>query len=70
MGAMMRIDAGTFRTSLAGLHRAGSIVLQLVRPDIRQSCRRLADVRSCASHRPKPSIAAAISKPTMAPRRL
>jgi len=45
------------------------MVLQFIRPDIRQSCSRLDDVRLWASQRPNPSIAAAIKRPAMAPRR-
>src|ERR1700680_2916648 len=45
------------------------MTLQLVRPDIRQSCILLAAVRSCASHKPAASIATAINSPAIAPRR-
>jgi len=49
---------------------AGSIVLQLVRPDIRQSCILLAAVKSCASHTPTASRTTAMIRPAIAPRRL
>src|ERR1700756_2540888 len=49
---------------------AGSMTLQLVRPDIRQSCILLAAERSRASHSPNASSAAAMISPTIAPRRL
>src|SRR5258708_20082973 len=45
------------------------MTLQLVRPDIRQSCILLAAVRSWASHRPAASITTAINSPAIAPRR-
>ncbi len=51
-------------------YRAGSITLQLVRPDIRQSCILLAAVRSRASQSPIARTAIAITRPTIAPRRL
>jgi hypothetical protein len=51
-------------------HRAGSITLQLVRPDITQSCILLAAVRSCANHTPTASRTTAMMSPAMAPRRL
>lgn len=50
--------------------RAGSITLQLDRPDITQSCILLAAVRSCASQRPTASMTTATSNPINAPRRL
>jgi hypothetical protein len=43
--------------------------LQLVRPDIRQSCILLAAVKSRASHKPTANITAAINNPAIAPRR-
>jgi hypothetical protein len=51
-------------------YRAGSITLQLVRPDITQSCSWLADLRSRASQIPTPSRTTAMIRPAMAPRRL
>jgi hypothetical protein len=51
-------------------YRAGSMTLQLVRPDITQSCSLLAAVRSCASHTPTASRTTAMTSPAMAPRRL
>ena len=53
----------------AASYRAGSITLQLVRPDIRQSCILLADVNSCASHNPTTSRTTAIASPAIAGRR-
>jgi hypothetical protein len=48
---------------------AGSITLQLLRPDIRQSCILLAAVNSCASHNPTASKTTAIASPAIAGRR-
>lgn len=53
----------------AGFYRAGSITLQLVRPDIRQSCILLAAVSSRASHNPTASRTTAIANPASAGRR-
>jgi hypothetical protein len=48
----------------------GSITLQFVRPDIRQSCILLVAVSSCANHNPTTSRTAAMANPAIAGRRL
>jgi len=48
----------------------GSITLQFVRPDIRQSCILLVAVSSCANHNPTTSSTAAMANPAIAGRRL
>jgi hypothetical protein len=53
----------------AAPYRAGSMTLQLVRPDIRQSCILLAEVSSCANHNPTTSRITAITNPAIAGRR-
>jgi hypothetical protein len=53
----------------AASYRAGSMTLQLVRPDIRQSCILLAEVNSCANHSPTTSRTTAIANPAIAGRR-
>lgn len=60
---------GKLRSRLRRRYRAGSITLQLVRPDITQSCNLLAAVRSRASQTPTASRTMAITRPAMAPLR-
>lgn len=55
--------------SVMATHCAG-MTLQLLRPDIRQSCILLVAVSSRASHSPTTSNTTAIARPAMAPRRL
>ena len=54
---------------LDGEHYCAGITLQLVRPDIRQSCIRLALVRLRASQSPNARITMAMMSPAIAPRR-
>ena len=54
----------------AAAYRAGSMTLQLVRPDITQSCILLAAVRLRTSQIPTASRMTAITSPAIAPSRL
>ena len=56
--------------TIAQPYREGSMTLQLVRPDITQSCSLLAAVNSRASQIPAATSATAITRPAIAPRRL
>src|SRR6516165_7045466 len=65
----LRICACALRVLIL-LYRAGSITLQLVRPDSTQSCSLLAAVSSRASQIPTASSTTAINNHATAPRRL